>query len=189
MSKFHKKLDAARVNQSYVQVARSPKYATAYLEGFVVEVGKSWVLLAQTRDGGWPNGYVAFRLRDVTSLRSSKGISERFARLQPCWPPTHSFNALNLDDAAGVITSLSAGGELIGIEQEFDRSAMWVGEVEDLWPKWVWLDEVDFTGTWLDKPLGYRLRKVTAVTTGTPYFEALRQVSDPRGQKRTGERG
>ena len=185
MSQIRKKLHHARTQQAYVRVERALKISVGFLEGFVVGVGKEWALLAQTSDGGWPDGYIAFRLADVKSIRSNTGVSETFARLQIDWPPSNPFTGVDLNSVAGVITGLAAGQQLVGIEKERERDALWIGQLDDIWPKWVWLDEVDSTGTWLPAPLGYRLRRITTVRTGTRYMQALSQVAGNRNTQTT----
>jgi len=185
MSKIRKKLHQTRTKQTYVRVERAPKHSVGYLEGFVVGVGREWALLAQTSDGGWPDGYIAFRLSDVKSIKSNTGISEKFARLQIDWPPINPFTGVDLNSVTGVITGLAAGQQLVGIEKERERDALWIGQLDDIWPKWVWLTEVDSTGTWLPAPLGYRLRRITTVQTGTRYLQALSQVAGNETPKQT----
>ena len=109
MSKIRKKLHQARTKQAYVRVERALKISVGFHEGFVVGVGEEWALLAQTSDGGWPDGYIAFRLADVKSIRSNTGVSEKFARLQIDWPPSNPFTGVDLNSVAGVITGLAAG--------------------------------------------------------------------------------
>ena len=121
----------------------------------------------------------------MKSIRSNTGVSEKFARLQTDWPPSNPFTGVDLNSVAGVITGLATGQQLVGIEKERQRDTLWIGQLDDIWPKWVWLDEVDSTGTWLLAPLGYRLRRITTVRTGTRYMQALSQVAGNRNTQTT----
>ena len=132
---LRKKLHQARTKRAYVRVERALKISVGFLEGFVVGVRKEWSLLAQTSHGGWPDGYIAFRLADVKSVRSNTGVSEKFARLQTDWPPSNPFTGVDLNSVAGVITGLATGQQLVGIEKERQRDALWIGQLDDIWPK------------------------------------------------------
>lgn len=80
------KLRRAMNEQRLVRVERSPKYANR-LDGFVVDAGKKWSLLAQISDGGFFDGFVAFRLRDVGRVPNDKSFESAYARTRPEWPP------------------------------------------------------------------------------------------------------
>ncbi|MCU1550324.1 MAG: hypothetical protein JWR36_884 [Glaciihabitans sp.] len=56
--------------QRIIRVERKPKFADG-LDGFVVLVGERWALMARTADGGFFNGYIAFRIRDVKRIKTS----------------------------------------------------------------------------------------------------------------------
>jgi hypothetical protein len=81
--RLHEALDC----HDLVRVRLTPKY-TDRLSGFVVGIGEEWALLALTIDGGYFDGYMAFRLKDLARVRRDSGFEGRFARTQPQWPPT-----------------------------------------------------------------------------------------------------
>ncbi|MFJ8894232.1 hypothetical protein ACIRCZ_06580 [Leifsonia sp. NPDC102414] len=87
------------------------------------------------------------------------------------------------DSTAEVLRAFSARSSLIGIEKERERSAMWIGEVDGIASKRVWLTEVRRDATWHAQPLGYRLRAITAVSIGTRYLRALAEVAGPAPQR------
>ena len=173
------KLNRAAEEQTLIQVRRKPKFATGYLEGYVLHVGLGWAVLAKVADGGWFDGHVAIRLKDVTSVKRGKGISASFAKTRPEWPPTSPFEGETLDDLAQVLNAFGADAAMFGIEKEAERSATWIGILDEVWPKWLWLQEVDFTGRWETKPLGYKLKAITVVSSGNRYVHALREIAGP----------
>jgi hypothetical protein len=172
-------LQISMSDQSVVRVYRRPKHATGYLEGFVVDIGTKWALLAQTRDGGWFNGWVAFRLDDVATARADGGFSDRFARTRPEWPPASPLPAGSLDNTRDVVDAFGFGSRLIGIEKERERNAIWIGLLDETWPKTVWLLEVLSNAQWLEAPLGYKLKDITSLQTDTLYMRALEESAGP----------
>lgn len=170
-----RRLGDALVNQVMVRIDLAPKHADR-LDGFVVRIGEKWALLAATMDGGYFDGHVAFRLKDVDRVRPDTSFEGRFARTQPEWPPTAP--PVDLDSTVGVVTSLAACSRLIGIEKANERSAQWIGTLFEAGRKWTWLHEVRPDGSWQDQPLGYRTRRITSVKIGTHYLTALDQTAD-----------
>jgi hypothetical protein len=173
------KLERAAEEQTLIRVARKLKFATGYLEGYVLHVGLGWAVLAKVVDGGWFDGQVAFRLKDVSAVKKHKGISASFSKTRPEWPPSSPFGGATFDDVEQVLDAFGADGNMFGIEKEAERKALWIGVLDEVWPKWLWLQEVDFTGRWKTKPLGYKLNAITTVSSGNRYMHALREVAGP----------
>jgi hypothetical protein len=173
------KLERAARERTLIRVIRKLPFAPGYLEGFVLHVGLDWSVLAQVADGGWFNGYIAFRLKEVTSVKKDKGISPSFSRTRPEWPPTSPFEGESLDDVAQVLNAFGADASLFGIEKEGERSATWIGVLADVGSKWLWLREVDFHGRWAAEPVGYKLKAITTVSSGDRYMQALREIAGP----------
>ncbi len=170
-----KRLGAALSQQTKIRIGLRPKHADR-LDGFVVGIGKEWVLLAATMDGGYFDGYQAVRLKDVERIRRDETFQARFSGTQSQWPP--SSPPVDLNSTVGVVTSLAACSPLIGIEKAGERSALWIGALYEAGRKWVWLHEVAPDGSWGDTPLGYRTKLITNVHSGTHYLTALTAVAD-----------
>lgn len=172
---IRKRLSGALVEQVLVRIDLHPKHSDR-LDGFVVGIGKKWILIAATMDGGYFDGYRAFRLNDVERVRRDTSFEGRFARTQPEWPP--SSPPVDLDSTAGLVAALAACSPLIGIEKANERRAIWIGTLHKAGRKWTWLHEVAPDGSWDDKPLGYKTRRITNVQIGTHYLTALAEVAD-----------
>jgi len=169
--KVHARLLRAIDEQHIIRVERTPKFADR-VDGFVVGVGEEWALLARSSDGGFFNGYVAFRVRDVKRIRRDKTFETTFAKTQPEWPPTQPQD-VTLNSTSEVIEGLARGGALIGIQKENEREALWIGTLEELRKRVVYLHEVRPDATWHPAPLGYKLTAITAVEVGTHYLRGL----------------
>ena len=148
------------------------------VDGFPLWVGSKWVLISQTRDGGFFNGMLAVRLKDITKVRRDATFGTRFAQTQSEWPPT--MPALGeLDTTGGLIKGLSQKWPLISIEQERKHHSpmMWIGIVDELVDGWLWLREVRPDATWRKHPRGYKLKHITKVVVADQYLTALSAVA------------
>lgn len=176
MSK-RERLLAAIAENVVVRVDRKPTYAEP-IYGFVVRIGAKWALMAPVSEGGYADGFVAFRVGDVARVEPDRTIATTFAKSQPDWPRQYA-HELDLDRTRGVLADLGRRGALIGIEKERERSAFWVGMFDEILDRHVYLHEVRPDGTWHDEPLGYKLKAVSAVHVETRYLEALTAVAGP----------
>lgn len=145
------------------------------VDGFVLAVGRAWVLLAQVESGGYPDGYALLRLDDITEVQPDSSFQSAFAATLPSWPrplpPTNG--ALDLDSTRGMLDSVLRAGELIGIERDRRFDGLWIGVPHSLTTRWLWLTEVDHRADWHDAPNGYKLATITTVVFGDRYQTAL----------------
>lgn len=162
--------------KTLVRVSRSPRNSDR-IDGFVLAVGPKWVLIAQTGDGGFFDGVIAVRLKDVVKIYDDTSFEARFARTQPEWPPRPPAD-IDLANTSGLIKSLSEASPLIGIEQERRVSgAKWIGVAEDITDGWLWLREVAPDATWHDEAQGYKLKRITTVSIAGRYLTALAAIA------------
>lgn len=178
MAKFKRvraKLLRALDEQRMVRLERSPKFADQ-LDGFVVALGAKWGLLAQIVDGGFFDGYVAFRLRDVQRIKWDRTFQTAHAKTQPEWPP-HRPPEIGLDSTAELVASLGGSGALISLKKENERRATWIGILDEIQRKFVYLLEVRPDASWHSVPLGYKLRAITSVGIGTRYLTGLAAIA------------
>lgn len=174
-------LDKALRTRRHVRLLRSARFADD-MEGFVVGVGRTWVLVALTELGGHHGGWAATRIKHVDRVHRIRSFQEDFARSQAAWPPAPP-GVVDLDRTADLLTSMQAHAGVIGIEQE-DRLAQtqWIGRVDEVASGRLWLHEVDPRARWHDDVAGYRLRNITSVTIATPYMRALEDVLRQAGR-------
>ncbi|WIB65550.1 hypothetical protein [Curtobacterium sp. MCBD17_040] len=151
-----------------------------FYTGFVLALGRKWVLLARTIDGGLFNGYIAFRLTDIASVRPDSTFESRAARLRPEWPPSfpRTLDTVNLDTTAGALRTIPANGELVGVQSNHRYDALWIGVIHAVTRHWVYLHEVRPDATWHDHAAGRRLRRLTVIETDGHYIRGIRSVAD-----------
>lgn len=178
--KVTQRLVDAMGSATLVRVSRSPRNADR-VDGFVVAVGTKWVLIEQTRDGGFFDGLVAVRLHDVVTVKRDPTFASRFAQAQPEWPATAPIG-IDLAGSRGLLESLSRVSPLLGIEQERrHHSAMtWIGVVDEIRKGWLWLHEVRPDATWHRQPRGYKLSRITKVAISDRYQTALAAIAGTR---------
>jgi hypothetical protein len=172
-------LSDAVESQSLVRIYRSPRNADT-VGGFPLTTGSKWVLVAQTGDGGFFDGLVAIRLKDVVKVQPDTSFESRFAQTQPEWPPTAPA-AIDLASTGDLLKDLSQSWPLVGIEQEDQRNSAMiaigvVGEIDD---GWLWLREARPDATWRKRPRGYRLKDITKVVVADRYLTALSAIAGP----------
>jgi hypothetical protein len=158
-----------------IRVERVPKFADR-LDGFVVAVGDEWALLSQSSDGGFFNGYVAFRLGDVKRINRDMTFETAFAKTQPEWPPADPYE-VGLSSTKDVLEALGRGGALIGIQKDNERSAIWIGRLDEVRKRFVYLHEVRPDATWHSAPLGYKVKAITTVEVATHYLQGLAAIA------------
>jgi len=158
-----------------VRIERSLRFADP-VDGFVIQVGTKWVLVAKVSDGGYFDGHVALRIRDIERVKANRSFASVHVLTEPEWPPGFP-RPVGLDDTAVVLRDLDASDSLIGIQNEQERSAIWIGRLDEILGKWVYLREVRTDASWHESPLGYKLKSITSVEIGTRYLVALAQVA------------
>ena len=171
------RLRRAAESQALVRIKRSPRNADR-VDGIVVAVGSKWALIAHTGDGGFFEGLVAIRVKDVVKVKKDSSFEECFAQTQPEWPPKAPAD-LDLDTTPGLLRGMSTISPLLAIEQErrFHSQMLWIGVVDEVTKRWLWLHEVRPNGTWRKRPLGYQLRRITKVFISDRYLTALAAIA------------
>lgn len=157
--------------RSILRIERTPRFAD-HVDGIVLRIGAKWVLVAQTTDGGYFDGYAALRSRDVARVAPDETFAQEFVRTQPEWPPSFPSD-VDLDSTSGVLGGFARTGDLLGIQKENERSAMWIGTLDEVTSRHIYLNEVRPDATWHPRPLGYRLRSITMAEVGTRYLVGL----------------
>ncbi|ROR80294.1 hypothetical protein SAMN06295974_2546 [Plantibacter flavus] len=177
-TKVLNRLALARETSTIVKLNRmSAPYET--LEGFVVAIGRKWVLVAPIASGGFFDGYAVIRVREIARVRFDRSFQRRFSETRPEWPvnPPPGRPMPDLDSTRGMLRSFLAKGVLCAIERRNKPDLMWVGVPDQLRRHWLYLLEVRSDATWHAGPLGYRLRTITLVRMGDQYLRALAAVA------------
>lgn len=154
------------------------------IDGFVVGIGRRWVVLANLTGRADIDGWTFVRIKDIQSVGiepDSDCFDIRALKARGQWPPP-SLPVLHLDDLSGVISSAESGGPLLSIFTEFARpDACWIGRVTSLDADALRLHEVKVGGEWAkkSKAKAFDPADVTRVEAGGGYEEVLHLVAGP----------
>lgn len=158
-----------------VRIKRRPHTADR-IDGYVVAVGKKWALIQATSDGGYFDGLVAIRHRDVRKVKNDDSFQGRFAQTQPEWPP-RAPTEIDLDGTKGLLKSMARLAPIIGIEQERRvPGVQWIGVPVGYDRGRVVLHEVRPDAAWRKQPCGFKFRRITRVEIEDHYKKALAAV-------------
>ena len=116
-----------------VQVQRSME-PHEVLEGVVVELGGTWVLLAGIRDGAYLNGYHALRLQDLVRVEAHATFVP-FLRRRRSWPPAAPISFLDPSEAWLVITAGASLTGVVSVYREATRPGTLLIGALDEWEK------------------------------------------------------
>ncbi|ARC56167.1 hypothetical protein AS850_03635 [Frondihabitans sp. 762G35] len=147
------------------------------IDGFVVGLSKKWALIARTMDGGYSDGLIAIRVRDISSLKKDRSFETDFAMTQP-QPAPEDLATVDLEQTDQVIETMSSLASLVAIERDrVITDCLWIGEYVGKHGKWFGLLEVRPNASWHRKPFGYRLKEVTSVSINNHYLTALAAIA------------
>jgi hypothetical protein len=172
-SKGKNQLAKALRDRLLVRFARPLEPGT--VNGYVLDIGPQFFLLALVSDGLRMNGFQCFRLSDVRKLRVPdkyavfheavlKKRGERFPK-----KPRVSVSSL-----AELLLTANRAFPLVTIHREkADPSACWIGRVTDVRNGRVTLREIGPDARWDDQLGTYKLSEITRVDFGGDYENAL----------------
>jgi len=175
-SKIVSKLQAALDAPSIHRISRKLKMMDR-IDGFVVGLSESWVLVAREIEGGYSDGLVALRVRDVTNVDDDPSFATRFALTQP---PRDAARvaAFELTDVKSLIASAGELSPIVAVELEkVAPGALWIGRYEGRRRKRFRLLLVNFDASWDNHPTTYHFKDVTTVAIDSRYHVALLSIA------------
>ena len=166
------RLQRALDERQLVRIERSLPFSDRDV-GYVVAIGAKWFLTVSVVDGGHFNGYAAMRLRDLKKVVRDRSFAVNAWRLLNDAPPTAPAAPIELGSTTGLLVSAGANLAVFGIEKQRQRRAMWIGTLDEVHDGMLWMRELDTKARWSKRPRGYRLAKITSVSWGDRYMDAL----------------
>jgi hypothetical protein len=145
------------------------------VNGYVLDIGPQFFLIALVSDGLRPNGFQCYRLSDVRKLH----VPDKFARFHeavlkkrgmrfPKKPP------VDVRTLAKLLLTANRAFPLVTIHREKAKgTACWIGRVVDLSKGRLTLLEIGPDASWDDELRTYRLSEITRVDFGGDYENAL----------------
>lgn len=174
-----KALREALENKRHVVIKRGIKKADQ-VRGYVLAIDQDWVLLAKTRDGGYPDGFSVLRAADITKVRADGSFEAQFLRQMGQWPPAGPSRPIDLSGPQTIITGAAALQTIVTLYTELKwPDECYIGAPVDWEEKRVWLLEVDGQARWERDMSAYHLKKITRIEFGGDYETALLTVAGP----------
>ncbi|WP_139005906.1 hypothetical protein [Arthrobacter crystallopoietes] len=179
-------LQSAMDKKAYVDIRRKINDADV-IRGYVVQLSDDWILIADTRDGGYLDGFTALRTKDITKVKRVDGFEPELLKKHKQWPPAAPEQPISLSSAEAIIRTAGEGRDALTIHQEKDKpDACFIGAPVDWGRKSVWLLEIDRHARWDTEMTKYRLKDITRIGFGGGYEDALLTVSGAKPDRRSG---
>jgi hypothetical protein len=165
--------------ETLVRVAREAEPAALYT-GFVLAVGRKWVLMARTAAGGHADGHIAFRLRDVTAVRWDTSFESQAAKMLPPWPRLAPvpLEMLDPDTTRGMLQTLVAPTELVAVQFQNVAAGSSVGVMDRVTRHHLVLTEIAPDASWDNEPTRSRMGRLSVVEISSRYLRSLAMVAD-----------
>ncbi|WP_213816778.1 hypothetical protein [Glaciihabitans sp. dw_435] len=186
-TKIVKKLTRARERTVPVRVRRGNlKKGTDVIHGVIVAIGPDWVVVSAMDDSVYFDGWHALRLDDITAVVSDDGdFEEYFARAVAAHGSGPELPAWIGEAVAArrtkALMQLVMGADLCGLYMEADwPDELYIGSFLGRREKKRFaFDRIDPAGNWWDRASVFPARRITRVTIGGRYLDALVQFGEP----------
>jgi hypothetical protein len=182
MQKRKSQLALARRNKLLVRFASALDRGT--VNGYVLDIGPQFFLIALVSDGLRPNGFQCYRLADIRKLQ----VPDKFARFHEAvlkkrgirFPKKPRVDVSSLEK---LLRTANRAFPVVTIHREkIDAGACWVGRVVDLGRGRVTLLEIGPDASWDNELETYRLSEITRVDFGGDYENALQLIGGSKYQ-------
>jgi hypothetical protein len=154
------------------------------VNGYVLDIGPQFFLIALVSDGIRPNGFQSYRLSDIRKLQ----VPDKYARFHEAVLKKRGVRfpkkpRVDVSSLAKLLLTANRAFPLVTIHREkVDASACWIGRVVDLRKGRVTLLEIGPDASWDDRLESYRLSEITRVDFGGDYEDALQLIGRDKYQ-------
>jgi hypothetical protein len=149
-------------------------------EGYVLQIGPKWMLMATPDDRVRPDGYSLLRTKDVASVTRGKTHDRLFRQhleMHGHWPPQLPPSEVDLTGLRAAIGSLAAQFPLVCLFTEEARpNVCYIGSVTKMTDRNVEMIEITTQGEWKTTLTRWKLHAITRVDVDGGYERALAEV-------------
>ncbi|MEV6874665.1 hypothetical protein [Amycolatopsis sp. NPDC051128] len=174
------RLKRAQASYELVRVSRVLGDADP-VEGYVVDVGERWVLVAVLDASVVVDGFVAVPIADIARVKTRRGsreFVERALRLRDEWPPAPPAATISLGDLVPLVRSAARQYPTITIHIEGrDPDVCFIGIPVKFGRRSLRLLEVDPNAEWWDRSRKWAWSDITRVDFGGRYERTLFEVA------------
>jgi len=170
-----KKSQLARALREKLLVRFARALDRGTVNGYVLDIGPQFFLLALVTDGIRFNGFQCYRLSDVRKLQ----VPDKYALFHEAVLKKRGERIpkkphVVISSLSELLLSANRAFPLVTIHREkVDGSACWIGRVVDVREGRVTLMEIGPGATWDERLETYRLSEITRVDFGGEYEDAL----------------
>src|SRR5271156_3948560 len=154
------------------------------VNGYVLDIGPQFFLIALVSDGLRPNGFQCYRLADIRKLQ----VPDKFAEFHEAMLKKRGTRfpkklRVDVSSAEKLLRTANRAFPLITIHREkVDAGVCSIGRVADLGKGRVTLLEIGPDASWDNELETYRLSEITRVDFGGDYENALQLIGSGKFQ-------
>lgn len=180
-----KKSQLALARQKKLLVRFASVLDRGTVNGYVLDIGPQFFLIALVSDGLRPNGFQCYRLADIRKLQ----VPDKFARFHEAVLKKRGIRfprkpGVDVSSLEKLLRTANRAFPLITIHREkVDAGACWIGRVVDLGRGRVTLLEIGPDPSWDDDLETHRLGEITRVDFGGDYENALQLIGGSKYQQ------
>ena len=168
-----------------VSVLRARLRKSETIDGFVVDVGEHWVVVAATSQVVYLDGWEVLRIRDISEVvvagKRARRYSDRALAALGTPPSKPTGLRVSLGGWREVLCSVLESAPLVAVHSEKKHpGSLWVGHVLGYRGKKFGLQPIDSNGVWEEDDRSFTLAEISRVTIGGRYNDALQRFGDPR---------
>ncbi|MEC3977823.1 hypothetical protein [Amycolatopsis sp. H20-H5] len=175
----HARLRRAREKHQLLRIERVIPRADP-VEGYVLDVGTEWVLLATLDPALVLDGFTAVRIADISvaGKQTARAFIRRALELHGEWPPSSPAGEIPLDHPGELLAALGAGRPLVTIHVERDvPDVCYIGSPGKVGRRKLHLREVSYRAKWDEETSKWSLADLTRIEFGRRYEQALFDIA------------
>jgi len=155
------------------------------IDGYIVDVGDDWVVVAATAQSVYLDGWEVLRIRDVSKVNFANKEARRYIDRAVSLLGSPPAKPTGLDVAGSdwkdTLKGVLESAPIVAVySEEKYPDALWVGGVLGHRGKKFGLQEIDANGEWEQVDRTFALAEISRVTIGGRYNDALERFGDPR---------
>ncbi|WP_188508716.1 hypothetical protein [Conyzicola nivalis] len=168
-----------------MSVPRARLKKSETIDGYVVEVGEHWVVVAATSHVVYLDGWEVLRIRDISEVEVAGKQARRYSdrALASLGTPPSKPTGLSVSHGGRkeVLRSALESAPIVSVHSEKKYpDSLWVGRVLGYRGEKFGLQPIDSNGVWEEHDRSFTLAEISRVTIGGRYNDALQKFGDPR---------
>ena len=153
----------------------SSKFEKGHTDGYVLDIGQSFFMLARIDDSKKFDGFECRRIEDMRKIKVPAPYATfALEALRKQKQMIRKKPDVSLDSLPEILESANKIFPIVTIfTEELKPNCCWIGKVVELTPRHLTLHKIGPDAIWHDSPTKYRLSEITRVDFGGGYERAL----------------